>query len=89
MSGMPPLSRDEVVLVGVREYAENYPVRLSRDKNTARLVVRAFNQAGFDEVRIDLWDLVDSLKRTPVYSIVEFADGGVSDSVRYGGGGHS
>lgn len=56
---------DENTLVfttGVREYLEGYPVQLYRDSRSGRLVVRAFNEATYNEVRIDLLDLMEWVK---------------------------
>jgi hypothetical protein len=49
-------------MVGVREYGEEYPVELGRDRKTGRLVIRALNESTLDETRVDLWDLIDWLR---------------------------
>lgn len=45
----------------VREYAEGLLVELWRQKGTNRLVVRAYNEAGFNCTEIDLGDLLADL----------------------------
>jgi hypothetical protein len=43
---------------GVREYCEGSPVELARDGEAGRLVITAYNEAGFNCTRVDLWDLI-------------------------------
>ena len=45
-------------MVGVREYAEGYPVELGRDDESGRLVIRATNECGCNCTDIDLQDIV-------------------------------
>jgi hypothetical protein len=47
---------------GVREYAEGNPVRLQYDAVACRLVIVASNEGGYNEVAIDLLDLVEWLR---------------------------
>jgi len=50
------------VMNGVREYAEGRPVELFRDNRNGRIVVRAFNEDGHNETRVDILDLISWLR---------------------------
>lgn len=53
-----------MILHGVREYCENYPVELVRNEQTnGRPGIRALNEGGNNEVLIDLFDLLEWLQR--------------------------
>lgn len=47
---------------GVRGGETGFAVELWRDDDTGRLTVVGYNQAGYDGVGIDLWDLVGWLR---------------------------
>lgn len=59
-------------LIGVRAYhgCDDYPVQLWRHDETGRLVIRAYNEAGYNGTEVDLLDLVDWLKSGPTLGIV-------------------
>lgn len=46
---------------GAREYAEEFPVEL--DKHEGRYIVRAFNEGGCDLTEVDLFDLLEWIKK--------------------------
>lgn len=48
-------------MVGVREYAEDMPVRLYMHKN-GRWVIEALNEAGYNGTDVDLLDLLSWLR---------------------------
>ncbi len=51
---------------GVREYCEEYPVRLVQDPITNwRLSICARNEGGFNSTLVDLWDLIEWLRFGP------------------------
>lgn len=53
-----------IPLTGVKEYAEGLDVELVRSPLTdGRLAIRALNECGNNETIVDLWDLVDWLRR--------------------------
>lgn len=49
-------------MTGVREHTEGDVVELWFDETTGRLVVRAYNEAGFNSTNVDLMDLVGWLR---------------------------
>lgn len=51
-------------MTGVREYAEGYPVEIQIDDKSGRAVVVGRNEGGYNEVAIDLMDLIGWLKVT-------------------------
>lgn len=53
---------DRVYLDHVREYNEDFDVRLETEAN-GRLVVVALNEGGHNGTRVDLVDLLDWLRR--------------------------
>jgi len=79
MEEKPPVSvaevramseQDELVaqvgipLTGVKEYVEGLDVELVSGPQTGgRLAIRALNECGNNETIVDLWDLVDWLRR--------------------------
>jgi hypothetical protein len=50
---------------GVREYAEEMDVELRRESGTGRLVVVAFNEAGYNFIEIDFEDLKEWIRKNP------------------------
>ena len=50
---------------GVRSDEADHPVELWRDDHSGRLMVRAYNEAGYSYTEIDLWDLIAWLERGP------------------------
>lgn len=52
---------EEIIMEGVREYAEEMEVVLAIGKN-GRFMVNAYNEGGFDRTCVDLIDLIDWLK---------------------------
>ena len=63
---MPKICEMENVRGGERDF----PVELWRDDDTGRLVITAYNEAGFNCVEIDLWDLVDWLQNGPGRDVI-------------------
>jgi hypothetical protein len=53
-------------LEDVREMCEGYPVELRRSPASGRLLLTAWNQGANAMTQIDLWDLIDWLKRGPI-----------------------
>lgn len=53
-------------MTGVREYAEGYPVEIHIDDKSGRAVVVGRNEGGYNEVAIDLMDLIGWLKNGSV-----------------------
>lgn len=49
------------VMGGVRS-DDDHPVELWRDGESGRLMVRAYNEAGYSYTEIDLWDLIGWLQ---------------------------
>ena len=49
-------------MIGVREYAEGFPVELRRDKDNGRLVVCAVNEGGHNVTHVDVLDLLSWLR---------------------------
>lgn len=58
---------------GVREYAEGLPVELHTDGETGRLVIRAYNEAGFSGTEIDLADLLSWIEARPEFKAAAYA----------------
>lgn len=58
------------VMDGVRGDERDYPIELRRNGDTGRLVVRAYNEAGYSYTEIDLWDLVHWLQSGPGKELV-------------------
>jgi hypothetical protein len=62
---------NDIEMVGVREYAEEMPVHLFVDtrpnekywKGSGRVVLKAYNEAGFNHVMVDLLDVIAWLKK--------------------------
>lgn len=53
-----------IPLTGVKEYVEGLDVELVSGPLTGgRLAIRALNECGNNETIVDLWDLVDWLRR--------------------------
>lgn len=55
---------------GVRGGEDGFAIELWRDDDTGRLTVVGYNQAGYDGVGIDLWDLVEWLQSGRASSVV-------------------
>lgn len=57
---------ETIVMVGVREHGEGYPVELvMRDR---RIVIRAYNEAHNNTTEVDLVDVLDWLRdNNPAY----------------------
>lgn len=47
---------------GVREYAEEYDVKVETDPETRRWVVTAMNEGGYNSTSVDIIDLINWLK---------------------------
>ena len=54
-----------MIINGVREYTEGYPVELVRDPRSGRLSILAKNEGGNNETLVDLLDVVDWLRSGP------------------------
>ena len=52
-------------LSGVREYSEEMPVAIHKKVENGRLVIVAYNEAGYNFVQIDLEDLKTWLAEHP------------------------
>ena len=65
------------VMDGVRADDPEYPVELRRGDETGRLVIRAYNEAGYSYTEIDLWDLLAWLQSGAGKELVSF-DGALS-----------
>lgn len=50
-------------LEGVREYAEEYPVKIGYDQDEHRIVIKAINEGGYNCTLVDLIDLIDWIKK--------------------------
>jgi len=48
----------QIEMVGVREHGEEYPVSVARDNKTARWVILAANEGGYNSTVVDLFDLL-------------------------------
>jgi hypothetical protein len=58
-----PMSKFKAVeMAGVREYAEDLGVELTRNESSGREVVKAYNEAGYNITEVDLLDLLGWLK---------------------------
>lgn len=57
---------DNIIMAGVREHGEGFPVRLVQDEESGRLCFLASNQGGFDSTMIDARDLADWLASNPL-----------------------
>ena len=51
-----------MIMQGVREYTEEYPVELIRT-DLGRVVIQALNEGGYNITQVDLVDLLDWIKR--------------------------
>lgn len=51
-----------IEMISVREYSEGYPVELWKDDESGRLVFRARNEGGNNEVLIDVMDLIEWMR---------------------------
>jgi hypothetical protein len=60
-------------MMGVRS-DDAHPVELWRDQQSGRLVVRAYNDAGYSYTEIDLWDLIHWLQSGPRPDMVTLND---------------
>lgn len=60
-----------IPLVGVREHTEGYPVHLSRNATSGRLVIEALNECGNRTTEVDLCDLIDWCRMGPSQGRVE------------------
>jgi hypothetical protein len=63
------VDEEVAVMVGVREYVEQDPVRLLRrspkaPRGVGRLVISAENEGGYNGTEIDLLDLIEWLNKT-------------------------
>ena len=58
-------------LAGVREYGGGEPVELWRNDETGRLVIRAYNEGGYNCTDVDLLDLVDWLQAGPAQRVLD------------------
>lgn len=58
---------DQTIMLGVHEYGENYPVKLSRDEYHpfSPLSIVATNEGGNNSTAIDLCDLIEWMKYGP------------------------
>ena len=65
-------------LVGVREYAEGFPVALWRDEDSGRLLIVAENEGGNNSTAIDLLDLLEWLRHG---AHVEILDDGSAETI--------
>lgn len=52
------------VMDGVRS-DDCHPVELWRTEHSGRLVIRAYNEAGYSYTEVDLWDLIGWLSTGP------------------------
>ena len=55
----------DMVLEGVREYTEGYPVELRHDAITGRMMLRAYNEGRYRYTQIDLCDVLEWLSSGP------------------------
>lgn len=76
-------------MVGVREYAEGFPVALWRDEETGRLVVVAENEGGNNSTAVDLLDLIGWLRSGDATGGLDGGDGTISIGVYPAGDGCS
>ena len=52
----------DIKMEGVREYAEEMSVELGTHKNQ-RLIIKAYNEAGYNSTKVDLQDVVDWIRK--------------------------
>jgi len=50
------------VMEGVREYWEQYPVKLDVDEESGREIILSKNEGGYNSTAVDLLDLVEWLR---------------------------
>lgn len=51
------------IITGIREYTERLDVELDLQEKNARHILRAFNEAGWKGVEIDLLDILTFVKK--------------------------
>lgn len=61
------------IITDIREYNEEMPVEIDLHEKNARHILRAFNEAGWKGVEIDLLDILTFIKKKMPY-LWELAD---------------
>lgn len=61
---------------GVINHGSSEPVELWRDDETGRLVIRAYNEGGYNCTDVDLWGLLDWLSSGQGRALADLRDSG-------------